>query len=61
MPSGFLKLVGVLLLLGSIGVVGVQACSTKDPRSFSATADPATKDAPAGKDAPTSKDAGPDG
>ena len=45
MPSGFLKLVGVLLLLGSIGVVGVQACSTKDPRSFGPSPAPAAKNA----------------
>lgn len=44
MPSGFLKLVGVLLLLGSIGVVGVQACATKDPRSFSAAPAPVATD-----------------
>ena len=53
MPSGFLKLVGVLLLLGSIGVVGVQACSTKDPRSFGM--------APAADPAPAAKDAKPNG
>ncbi len=35
MPSGVVKLIGVLLLVGSIGVIGVQACTTKDPRSFS--------------------------
>lgn len=41
MPSGVLKLIGVLLLVGSIGVIGVQACTTKAPRSFAAIGSPA--------------------
>ena len=43
MPSGILKLIGVLLLVGSIGVVGVQACTTGDPRPITGSA----ADAPA--------------
>ena len=41
MPRGLIKFIGFLLLVGSIGVVGVQGCtSSKEPRSLSPTAKP---------------------
>lgn len=37
MPSGLLKFLGFLLLLGSVGVVGVQGCTSKSgPRDVTA-------------------------
>lgn len=35
MPRGLIKLIGFLLLVGSVGVAGVQGCtSSKDPKTL---------------------------
>jgi hypothetical protein len=39
MPRGLIKFIGFLLLVGSVGVVGVQGCtSSKEPRALAPAA-----------------------